>query len=123
MRGAVMKTISGQNLINRLVILRGRFLYAFERSGDFRLHGALNSFEREVMALHQREIDFASLDEGNRALDAWTEVHALALRAFYAVGGSRRVYGLGVEPPPPAPPQFGPPPAVTGWPAPAFSPA
>ncbi|MDI4656572.1 hypothetical protein [Xanthobacter autotrophicus] len=118
-----MKTISGQNLIKRLVMLRGKFLYASERSGDFRLHGALNAFEQEVMALHQREIDFASMDEGNRALDLWSEVHALALKAFYAVGGSRRVYGLGVEPPPPPLPQFGPPPTLTGWPAPTFSPA
>lgn len=117
-----MKTISGQNLIKRLVMLRGKFLYALDRSGDFRLHGALNSFEREVMALHQREIDFASMDEGNRALDAWNEVHALALKAFYRLGQRRKVFGLGVEPPPPPRPQFGPP-CYPPRPAPAHSPA
>lgn len=71
------------------------------------------------MALHQREIDFTSMDEGNRALGLWNEVHALALRAFYRLGQCRRVYGLGVEPPPPAPPKFGPPRAAF-QPAPTF---
>lgn len=103
-----MKAISGQSVIKRLVTLRGKFLYANERTGDHRLHGALNAFEREAMTLRGAEVTFASQNEADHAGALWNECHALALKGFYTLGACRRVHGLGVEPPPPSPPQFGP---------------
>lgn len=104
-----MKKIRGENVIKRLVALRGKFFYAFERTGDYRLHAALNAFEREFSALEGVVPDFASENEADYAGALWDECHGLALRAFYRLGQCRKVYGLGVEPPPPALPQFGPP--------------
>lgn len=103
-----MKAISGQNVIKRLVTLRGKFLYANERTGDHHLHAALNAFEHEAMTLRGAEVTFASQNEADHAGALWNECHALALKGFYRLGQCRKVHGLGVEPPPPAPPQFGP---------------
>ncbi|MFG1377890.1 hypothetical protein [Xanthobacter autotrophicus] len=103
-----MKAISGRNVIKRLVTLRGKFLLANERTGDHHLHAALNAFEHEVMALKGAEVAFAPLSEEDHANALWDEVRGMALRAFYKLGACRKVHGLGVEPPPPAPPQFGP---------------
>ncbi|MFG1339579.1 hypothetical protein [Xanthobacter autotrophicus] len=108
-----MKAITGEKIIRRLVTLRGKFLCANERTGDHHLHAALNAFEREAMTLKDAEVAFASQNEADHAGALWDECHGLALRAFYRIGMSRRVFGLGVEPPPPAPPQFGPSPFPT----------
>ncbi|MEP9353873.1 hypothetical protein ABLE93_09770 [Xanthobacter sp. KR7-65] len=102
-----MKAITGGALVKRLITLRGKFFYANERSGDHRLHAALNAFEHEAMTLRGAEVAFACMGEADHAGALWDECHGLALRAFYRIGMSRRVFGLGVEPPPPAPPQFG----------------
>ncbi|MFG1371722.1 hypothetical protein V5F32_06085 [Xanthobacter oligotrophicus] len=101
-----MKPITGESIVKRLVILRGKLLYAYERGGDHRLHAALNAFEASCLALNGAGVAFASENEASCVTDLWDEVHDLALRAFYATGGRRKVYGLTV--PPPAPPQFGP---------------
>lgn len=103
-----MKAISGQNVIKRLVTLRGKFLYANERTGDHHLHAALNAFEHEVMTLRGAGVTFAGQSEADRAGALWDECHGMALKAFYQFGQRRAVFGLGVEPPPPAPPQFAP---------------
>lgn len=107
-----MKAITGGALVKRLVTLRGKFLLANERSGEHRLHAALNAFEHEALTLQGAEVAFASQNEADHAGALWDECHGLALRAFYRIGMSRRVFGLGVEPPPPAPPQFAPSPVL-----------
>jgi len=91
-----MKVITGETLVKRLVTLRGKLLYAHERGGDCRLHGALNSFEREATALEGAEVAFASANEADYASTLWNEVHALALKAFFHFRGTRRVHGLTV---------------------------
>lgn len=103
-----MKAITGEALVKRLVTLRGKFFYANERTGDHHLHAALNCFEREAMTLRGVGVNFASQSEAGHAGALWDECHGLALRAFYQLGQCRRVFGLGVEPPPPAPPEFAP---------------
>lgn len=103
-----MKAITGEALVKRLVTLRGKFFYANERTGDHHLHAALNCFEREAMTLRGVGVNFANRSEADHAGALWDECHGLALRAFYRIGMSRRVFGLGVEPPPPAPPEFAP---------------
>lgn len=103
-----MKAISGQSVIKRLVTLRGKFLYANERTGDHHLHAALNAFEHEVMTIRSAGVKFAGQNEEGHADALWDEVRGMALKAFFQLGQCRRVHGLGVEPPPPAPPQFAP---------------
>lgn len=103
-----MKAISGQNVIKRLVMLRGKFLLANERTGDHHLHAALNAFEHEVMTIRSAGVQFSSQSEEDHAGALWNECYGMALRAFFRLGQCRKVFGLGVEPPPPAPPQFGP---------------